>query len=105
MLGFDSFTELLTWLGSAGSLIIAGMAIAFFLRWNKTWEELLPSSIKKLIISFIAAMIAAVAMWIQGQPEIVMAVEPYYKWLMLSLSLFTGSQLAYLLAKSKTPPK
>lgn len=105
MLGFDSFTELLTWLGSAGSLIIAGMAVAFLLRWNKTWEELLPSNVKKLIVSFIAAMIAAVAIWVQGQPDIVIQIEPYYKWLMLSLSLFVGSQFAYFVAKANSPPK
>jgi fructose-specific phosphotransferase system IIC component len=103
-MSFTDFSDLLAWLAGTGSAIVAGMAIAFILRWYKTWNDLLPENTKKLIVSFLTAIIAAAAVWLQGQPDIIASIEPYYKWLMLSITLFTGTQVAYFLTKIGTAP-
>ena len=91
-------SNFLPWITGAdgGAFIVIAWALAWALEPTEFWHKL-TSMYKSLIILIAAAVLGMVSVWLQGQPEIIAAIAPYFKTITYVVIAWLATQTAHKL--------
>src|SRR4030065_787018 len=94
-----SFTSVLLWIiAGPGVVFLVGKFVSLVLENWSGWANF-PTSVKFLVPIVLAALLGVGAQLLLAQPELVAAVEPWFKTVMLAILAWVGSQSQYLATK------
>jgi hypothetical protein len=94
-----SLTSVLLWvIAGPGVVYLVGRVMALILENVPAWHNL-PGAVKFLFPVGLAAVFGVVANLLLAQPELIAAIEPWFKIVALSVVAWLGSQVQYLASK------
>jgi hypothetical protein len=98
MVDVYDLNSLLAWLATAGSPYLVGIALSYLVENWAGWHKL-PRQVKALLPLLASVALAALATWLQTSQAIVLAIQPYYTFVVGAVMAYIGSQQAYMSAK------
>lgn len=94
-----SLTSVLLWIvAGPGVVFLVGKFVSLVLENWSGWANL-PTSVKFLVPIVLSALLGVGAQLLLAQPELVGAVEPWFKIVMLAILAWVGSQSQYIASK------
>ena len=96
----NSLSALLTWLtgADAGAFVLVSGAVALFLEDVDKWNAL-QSKIRFLIILGASALLGVGASFLAQYPDVVLAIEPYFRPVMYTVLAWLSTQTLHKLDK------
>ena len=96
----NSLSALLAWLtgADAGAFILVSGAVALFLEDIDKWNALLPK-VRFLIILGVSALLGIGASFLAQYPDVVLAIDPFFKPVMYTVMAWLGTQTLHKLDK------
>ena len=88
-------TSLLTWLtSSGGAVILLAWAASWYLEGLAWWQKI-TSQNRSLIILGGALVLGLASVWVQTQPGLIAALDPYFKAAMAIIGVWIVTQAAH----------
>lgn len=102
----ETLNDLLNWLtgAEAGAFVV----VMFVMAWafeGLEWFQKLSSRFKGLLTLSVSSVLAVGAVWLQGRPDIVAAIEPFFKPLMYIALAWLAKQGAHFLNPKRAENK
>ena len=90
------FNEFLSWLAApdGGAVLIVVWFVSWFLEPLPQWQRL-ESRYRASIILAVAVVLGLFAVWMQTNPNVVAAIEPYFRAAYNVVLVWLGSQVAH----------